>query len=246
MTTVGKRVTWLLALLFMIGVVPMLGSVSILKGATVEKRAETWVEGRLANLPEGLNEYAALPKEYRRAVYHRLSAEQRVSLWHEQLDLFAETARLSPSTLSTIRYIRQALTVHMFKKDRTAEDLAALTALCGKLKAALTPDQAKIFGELGSIGRPSFAARLQGAQVRLLEAIASTTQAWFGAYASNYGTRSVICSCNIGSWCSCWECRNGPPYPYDLCFPEWSPPDECGCFNAYECNGNCDPEPCCK
>jgi hypothetical protein len=165
-----------------------------------------------------------------------MSAAEKALMWREHIDRFLATVDLSDERRAVVLAYRSGFTASRF--EMRAKESAAQTVSCQDAAAGLSLDQVRLLMTLGDLAQPTIPARLHGMWLASMEILADQSQRWFGASAS-----SVVCECSIGSWCTCgfgWggDCRNSPPYPFSLCFPEYSP-SNCGCDWGQQCDGNC-------
>ena len=148
--------------------------------------AEEWVEANIPSLPRTYSEFGSLSPLYRKAVYNRLTLDERVTLWRSQFDaILAGQRELTPAQRAHIELVASRLPVYL---DGAAGRRAIKTDLVERRTEAL-------FGK--EFGRTIFATLGPSLAASVTPTNASVT------------IRFANCECHIGSAWSCESCASG-------------------------------------
>lgn len=203
-----------------------LGSTAPAQAASSCSIAEAWAVEHVTELPRDYDSFVELPLSHRKAVYSRLAAEERQSLWHTQWDAALSREDLTDDQRAVILEAIQVMTPDTFallerkRGWRYQQALEQVRALEARALAAFGKKEAgELFAQIGPVRsqRVVLVDQLVQAPTSSLESLASEA-----------------CSCSQDSdWCpDGYGCGTDG----DGCD---TIRDECGTFWTYDCNGEC-------
>lgn len=205
-------------------------SLVLLDNRPTNQRAEAWVTAHANSLPKSLDEFAAYPTPYRRAIWSGLSESVKADLWRTQLDQLLNESSLTKEQRSAIIQMRSFLSPELYKSN--AKQPAALQAMCRKdgQTAALLADYRAWLADLGSHARPKYTT----------SALAVTAYEGIRAKVNAVAHRPAPfedCSCNSESMCSTCDWAWTLTCAYnEACH---GTPQGCGCLWVNPCDGKC-------
>ena len=186
---------------------------------SVNDRAKDWVAANQTTLPQALEEYAAYPIEYQRAIYDASSPQDKSRLWRTQLG--AVLAREQHLTIAQRALLQQGIdlaTPESFEPTATPPDL------CPRI-AEIFPDarERRLFMRLGSAVEPSFTWRPTA--ISLMERVRARLVVHAAPVDCN--CRGLgLCECNLFEAC-------------DVAPPNCIQTHSCGCIWLGECDKTC-------
>lgn len=197
----------------------------------IEARAAEWALETAAagRLPTALEDYVALPFEYRTAAYRLMSPAQKSGLWRSHILAFAASNTLSAEQQAFIKRATDLASPELYDDSNPARKLelrAQVQAFCKQAQTLFTKEQKRILGEIASQGAPATRPS-EGRFMAIARYVASFTTANAGVEAD--------CRCSSGSWCD--ECEGG-----EVCkdLPCTTVIDACGCLGASNCHHKCE------
>jgi len=197
-------------------------SLVLLDQRSPTQRALDWATAHASSLPVTLDEIAAFPPDYRRAIFRKLEPSVQAALWQDQVDRILRNESLDDEQRAEVLRMRSFITPANYA---AATPPAALAEMCkrGSPTATLLGDYKKLFTALGAHASPTFSARAIGIGAYESWSARATALARRGNGSQSY------CDCLEDSWCGCTAC-----YSF-FCAEQ----DNCGCFQLYHCNGEC-------
>lgn len=198
----------------------LLDNSSLQRGCTA---ANTWVEEHADNLPTSFASISKYPAEYRKAIFIKLSADQKANIWSERLQEIVDNMTLNKKQHSLLGEIIKKLTPAVFDKnagsdvinDRTLKSVFGET-LAANIFSSLSPVQDVKENQTKSI-------------VYEMNQILRNDEVSVSSMPPDCGCSSSSDYCGLGH-----DCATG--YPHS-CFDSEA---GCGTFWMYSCDGLCD------
>lgn len=176
--------------------------------------------------PSTLEELSALSYEYRREATRRMSRELKTSLWHKQLQTFAAQRQLTTEQAEFIEAVIANLKP-LVRNERTPENQDALEILCKKAPTLFAAEDLLHFGALGG-------PRTDDDADSTVRRLAKRVKSAFGLLSVDVSATFARCDCT-SSWCQ--DCHNNQTCKDETGCTAF--PDDCGCWQAFECNDLC-------
>jgi len=185
----------------------------------VTDRAKAWVASHRQVLPQTLEEYAAYPVEYQRAIFEAYTPQDKSRMWRTQLQLVLDHERnLSPAQQAFIRQSIAQATPESF------EPLATTPNVCPRVAELFADMKSKrLFNQLGTATTPSSALR------PMLVSLTEKIRAKFVTQAD-----AEACNCHGHGFCECGSlssCMGGNSCTHNM---------NCGCIWSSECDSVCE------
>lgn len=186
------------------------------------EQAVSWVAARQGHLPVTLNEIAAYPGIYRRAIFTALPHETRAALWQARIAQ-ALQRDITPMERAMLEEAKGFVTADLYKKTGSPQRERAAEWRT-RYRAAFTPAHRKLVTDLGDT---------DGDFRSVSSTLVQLKQQWNGLGAA---FALPTCDCNNG-WPD--DCDSGLTCHYQggpVCI---STLDGCGPFGWDQCNGYC-------
>jgi hypothetical protein len=186
-------------------------------GRSTRERAAAWAADHATVLPQTLEDLAAYPLDYQRAILKALPAEQKSQLWRTQLrQLLSDRPNLSVDQRAFVEYAIDLASPEAFAAENPPD-------LCERIAGLFpNPDDRRYFRQVASAATPEFGWR--PTFVTLAEGVRSSLVA---------RARQEDCTCRGLGACEC-------PL-LDACVnADCETNEDCGCIFALECNRICE------
>ena len=152
------RVRMRFGALLCLGLALTFGITAPAQAASACSVAEAWAVEHAAELPRDYDSFVALPLSHRKAVYSRLAAEERQSLWHTQWDAALSREDLTDDQRAVILEAVQVMTPDTFallerkrgwRYQQALEQVQALQARA--LEAFGKKGAGELFAQIGPV-----------------------------------------------------------------------------------------------
>lgn len=185
-----------------------------------DHRAKEWTSAHAAALPSSLEELAAYPEVYRRAIIQALSPAEKSRLWQMQLSNVLRTEALTREQRDFVREAMEIVRPSNFASGANPPDLCERIA---KLFPNTRVQRMFRATALGTGVPPEYS--LQPVLLSLSEHVHSLM---------SLNAQPWTCTCRNDGWCECG-------FGYDCINPDGCTECEgcCGCFFGSTCNRLC-------